>query len=262
MTNRQLRRFEMLFRVNEFGAARRERFPESSVGGRAFATVASAVAQLGVRAVAQLALKREGARARRAACEALMDMLESISRTARILRADEPTFPNSFRLPERASAQAVLTSARLFVRDIDAVATPFIDHGMPETFVVDLAGLLNNYEQAIRRREVGKGESAAARASIDAAIDLAVAAARRLDVIIANTLKDDAATVAEWQRARRVPYTRRSKPTVTESDQPPVLTPDVSEPTPQAQPPVDMEAAPATPPPACAPVSVFTRKVS
>jgi hypothetical protein len=261
MTNRQLRRFEMLFRVNEFGAARRDRFPESSVAGRAFATVAGAVAQLGVRAVAQLALKREGARARRAAREALLDVLEAISRTARILVADDPSFPNTFRLPERASAQAVLTAARLFVRDIDPVSRQFIDHGMPETVVADLTQLLGSYEQAIRRREAGKGESAAARASIDAAIDQAVAAARRLDVIIANTMKDDAAAVAEWQRARRVPYSRRNKPT-EESELPTVLAPDVPEPAPDAQPPVDTEAPPTTPPPAPAPVSVFARKVS
>jgi hypothetical protein len=270
MTNRQLRRYEMLFRVNEFGNARRDRFPEGSVGGRAFATVAEAVVQLRDRAVVQLALKREGARARRAARAALLETLESIGRTARVLQRDAPAFPNSFRLPERMSAQAVLTAARLFVRDIEPVATQFVEHGMPETFVADLTGLLANYEQAIRRREVGKGESAAARASIDAAIDQAVAAARRLDVIIANRLRDDAATVAEWQRARRVAYARRSAPKVDNAEQPSATSPTVPmpvpAPAPQPQPqlppqsPVDAESIPVQPAPA--PPITFTRKVS
>jgi len=168
MTNRQLRRYEMLVRVSEFGSARRDQFPESSRAGQAFATVGEVVMRLRDRAVAQLALKQQGARARAAARAALELMLESMSRTARIIQADEPDFPNTFQAPERESAQAVLTAARLFARDIEAVAKQFVDHGMPETVVADFKGALEAYEQAIRRREIGKGESAAARTSIEA----------------------------------------------------------------------------------------------
>ena len=137
-------------------------------------------------------------------------MLESISRTARIIQADDPGFLNTFHSPERKGAQAVLTAARLFARDIEAVAKQFVDHGMPETMVADFKGALEAYEHAVRRREIGKGETAAARASIEAALDRALAEVRRLDVIVANQMRDDSVTLAEWARDRQVPYPRHA----------------------------------------------------
>ncbi len=237
MTNRQLQRYEMLVRVSEFGGARREQFPESSVAGQAFATVTNAIQQLSDRAVAQLALRREGVRARAAARAALVEMLESISRTARVVQGDDPSFPNTFHLPERESAQAVLTAARLFARDIELVVKQFVDHAMPETVVADLKRALDTYERTIRRREVGKGEGAAARAAIDATLASAFAAVRRLDVIVSNQMRGDSVTIAEWERDRQVPYTRRDP------------TPD---------PPVDPTPVPNGPPPTVIPVMPFT----
>ncbi len=208
----------MLVRVSEFGGARREQFPEASLAGQAFGTVANAVKQLSERAVAQLALKREGARAREAARAALVQMLESISRTARIIQLDAPGFPNSFHLPERKGAQAVLTAARLFARDLEPVAKQFIDHAMPETFVTDLKSALDTYEQTIRRREIGKGESAAARAAIEATLVSALGAVRRLEVIVANQMRADPVTLAEWERDRRVPYSKPDTAAATPAD--------------------------------------------
>jgi hypothetical protein len=247
MTNRQLHRYEMLVRVSEFGASHRERFPEPSLAGQAFAVIANAVGQLKDRAVAQLALRREGARARAAARAALLERLQSISRTARIIQEDDPSFPNTFHLPERASAQAVLTAARLFARDIEPVAKRFLDHAMPETMVGDLKSALATYEESIRRREVGKGESAAARAAIEATMDSALVAVRRLDVIIANQMRDDAVIIAEWERDRHVSYARRHPAPEMPVDPAtePVAPPAVIPPAPPVMPPdePDDEAA-------------------
>lgn len=212
MTAKQLRRFEMLFRVNEFGAARRDRFPDDSRAGRAFAAVVEAVRQLQERAMAELALRQEGAGGRRAARAALVEMLDAISRTARVIEMDDPAFTNNFHMPLGRSAQALLTAARLAAQHIDEVAPQFVDHGMPETFAADFKALVETYGQTIRRREMSKGETAAARASIDATLETAMIATRRLDVIVANMLRPDAAALADWGRSRRVTYTRRVQP--------------------------------------------------
>src|SRR5687767_4279465 len=103
MTNRQLRQYEMLYRVSKFGEAHRDRFPESGLAGRAITVVTDAVKRLRDRAVARMAMRQESARERREARAALMAMLESISRTARVVGRRDPTLPTTFRLPERES---------------------------------------------------------------------------------------------------------------------------------------------------------------
>jgi len=106
------------------------------LAGKSFATVAKAVATLKDLAVAQLA-RMEGARARRDARDALVETLQRISRTTRVIQADDLTFPITCRLPAGESAQAVLTAARLFARGLEAVAASFIAYGMDDTFVAD-----------------------------------------------------------------------------------------------------------------------------
>ena len=60
MTRMEMRRYGMLGRVRDFGQAHRDLFPESSVGGQAFATVAAAVAELSDHAVAKMSSRARG----------------------------------------------------------------------------------------------------------------------------------------------------------------------------------------------------------
>src|SRR5262245_40417895 len=98
MTGRETRRYEMLARVQHFGTTHRERFPESTVGGRAFATVAAAVAQLRAYAEARMSISRQSARAKSVARAALVDRLVTISRTAQAIGVGTPGIDDLFRL--------------------------------------------------------------------------------------------------------------------------------------------------------------------
>ena len=142
----------------------------------------------------------------------MLKLLQSISRTARIIQTDDPSFPNTFHLPERESAHAVLTSARLFARDIDAVAKRLVDHALPETIVADLKAALEMFEQSILRREVGKGESAAARVAIDEmggwAGRVRCVALTCLDISSSNRLSNR--VVLPWQTPEVSPHIRSS----------------------------------------------------
>jgi hypothetical protein len=90
-------------------------------------------------------------------------MLVAISRTARIIKVDDPAFPNTFHLPERESAEAILTAGRVFASDIEPVAARLIEHDLPETIVVDLKARLDAYGHAFQRRQMGKVENAGTR---------------------------------------------------------------------------------------------------
>src|SRR5262245_43519759 len=54
VTDMEMRRYNMLVRVRDFGQARRELFPEGSVGAQAFAAVTTAVSELGGHAVRKM----------------------------------------------------------------------------------------------------------------------------------------------------------------------------------------------------------------
>jgi hypothetical protein len=143
--------------------------------------------------------------------EALRDDLDAIVRTARAMALDMPGLDDKFRTPRETSDQAVLNAARAFARDAAPLAGDFIQYDMPEDFLADLEKSISDFEEAIRDHEAGKDTHVAATAGIEAAIDAGLDAVRRLDAIVPNRLRNDPATLALWERARRVEY-RSSRP--------------------------------------------------
>jgi hypothetical protein len=201
----------MFVRVKDFGEAHRDLFPESTVGGQAFATVGAVVAQLSAHVVSKMSSAREGQRAKPMARDALVERLETIGRTARAIAAETPGFDDPFRMPRRQTDETLLMAGRVFVEDAEVGRSRFIGHGLPETFVADLSGLVEKFEQAIRSREAGRSARAVAQAGIGAALLSGLAAVRQLDVIVANQLAGDSAALAGWERDRRVGYPNRGR---------------------------------------------------
>jgi hypothetical protein len=196
----------MLMRLNEFGAAYANRFPDDEPARQAFASIEEALSQLETFAVRRLAAKRQDAQARATAREALLDMMGAISRTARLLQAKDPEFPNTFLMPVQDSAQAVLTTARLFAQHVEPLAEKFREYALGTPFPENFTRLLHRYEEAIQGRERGKGLTAAARKSIEEAIVSGLYSAQRLDIIVERVLGSDRVAIADWQRNRRVGY--------------------------------------------------------
>jgi hypothetical protein len=209
----ELRRYAMLGRVRDFGQAHRALFPESSVGGQAFAAVGAAVAELTEHAVAKLSSAREGFRAKAEARLALIDRLEAVARTARAIAVDSPGFDDSFRLPRKHSNEALVTIARVFIQDAEATKNQFVAHGLAETFVAELQKRLEKFEQAARDCDAGRSARIVAHAGIEQALLAGLAAVRKLDVIVANQLQHDSAALAVWEVERRLEIGRRPRVT-------------------------------------------------
>lgn len=212
MNSRDTRRYEMLVRVREFGAANADHFPPSTLGGQAFAAMASAVDDLGAHAASQFSGRnssREGTTARAVARDALIDDLEAITRTARALAIDTPGVDDKFRARRNGGDQALITTARAFIGDAEPLAKEFVRHGLPKDFIADLKQRLEDLEEAIGDRDAGKGAVVSARASLGGAMESALRAVRRLDAIVPNVLRDDAGAIAAWTRARRIEYRQR-----------------------------------------------------
>lgn len=86
------------------------------------------------------------------------------------------------------------------------------------------------FAQAIRGREHGKDDHAAARASIEGALLSGLDAVRKLDVLVANRLRGDPVTMAVWERDRHIESSRRARRSVSPARDAPVIAPAVPEP--------------------------------
>jgi hypothetical protein len=204
----ETRQYRMLARVRDFGNIHRDLFPESSPGGRQFAAVAEAVKQLSEQAMSNTAAAREGASTKAKGRRALIDRLEAISRTARVMADGTPGLEDKFHLPDPQTDETLLTAGRVFARDAAGFKSQFVAHGMPKTFLADLNDLVAKFEMGTRHRDAGRNEQTAARASIEAALDSGMEAVRKLGVIVTNRLHDDPVMLAVWERERRVGYPR------------------------------------------------------
>jgi molecular chaperone GrpE (heat shock protein) len=215
MKSIETRRYEMLVRVRNFGQTFGRLFPQSSLAGQMFGTIADAVKHLEEHNVAMMSTAPAAKNTRAIARDALRNRLEAIARTAREIAESTPGLEDKFALPEGANDQELLTAGRLFVRDAEPFKAQFIALALPQTFVSDLTHVVDNFERALRDRDAGKSENTAAKASIESALASGLAAVRKLDVIVSNTLQDDAVTMAVWERERRVRYRNRVKAAVT-----------------------------------------------
>jgi hypothetical protein len=236
MNSYNTRRYDMLKRVCDFGDGHTDVFPASSLGGKMFARVVTAVAALDEHAAARVSTDgtvRDGARAKSAAREALRDALRAVSSTAQALAIDTPGLGEKFRLRNARTDQAIVNAARAFAQDASAYNAAFVAHGLPSTFRKDLDTAIHGLEAAIRDDEAGRNAQVAARDAFDAAMDEALTAIRRLDAIVDNRLRGDRAAITAWERARRVDRPSRARNGAAE----PASAPPVPSATPPRQPP-------------------------
>ncbi len=246
MTKRQTRQYDMLNRVRAFGATHREQFPDGSAGSAAFTAVATALAQFEAAAMSKLTVKQAGRKARAAAKLAVEARIGAIAKTARIVAKTTPGADSTFQLPARRSDVAVLTAARAFLTEVEAVKGTFLQHGLPEGFIQDLRQAADTFEQAIEGRSAGRTRVSRAQHLIRTALAHGMDAVATLDVIVANTYGDDPLLLAEWKNARHVESGGRSASVGAPSTVPPPMPSEPADhPIPQLPAPSPATAAPA-----------------
>ena len=241
MTSSDIRRYEMLLRVRDFGQVHAALFPLSSVAHAQFAAVDAVTRAVGEYAVTKMSAKRDGKAPKASARRALADRLEAIALTGRALAKTQPDIADKFRLPHTRRDQALITAGRLFVKNAEALKPEFLAHAMPESFIADLTKAVDAFEEAIQERDNSRAQSAGVQASIRRALADGMAAIVRLDAIVSNHVGDDPQLMAAWKRERRVAATRRRG-----TLEPPAASSPVP-PTPAAP------GEPMTPPPAAVP---------
>ena len=213
------RRYEMLARVRDFGTTYGHLFPESTLAAKAFAVVTNAVGDIEARDVTQTtaSVSARGTR-KKDARRALYERLLLLAKTAQVIPDADAAFKAHFDLPYWPSDQVLLTTARQFTQRAEEVATQFVGHGMPQTFVSDLKTLIDGLEAAVRNRGMSRDQLVAARAGIRQALANGFTAVWQLDAIVANHLPGDKVVQEVWKRSRRMTYPpKRRQPTAPEA---------------------------------------------
>jgi len=224
MNAAETRRYDMLKRVRNFGEVRAADFPETTLGHELFAEVAAALKDLDANATNQASGANAavgGTKSKGTIREELRDALAAINRTARELAYNTPGLEDKFRLPRSSTDQALLNAARAFAADAAPLSAAFIRHEMPANFLEELRTLIEAFEAAINHQATAKGTRVSATAGIDTSLTRGVKAVRRLDALIQNKYRDDAATLAAWATASHTE--RMNRPAVAAAAAPPEL---------------------------------------
>ena len=208
MTNEEIRKYQMLVRVREFGAAHRDLFPARTVAGKLFVAVAAAadaLQQCDSRELAGRGGERDAVESRAAARVALRRQLRAIGRVA--AAAEVPGLGAKFRASLDGKDEQLLSLARTFLDEAKPFVETFVAHELPSNFLRQLQEAIDAFERAVGERASGRAERVGARTRFDAAMTAALHAVKRLSAIVPNRL-DDPAAVALWDLARRIDYGR------------------------------------------------------
>ena len=222
MEDKDLRRYEMILRVRDFGAAHGSSFPPASLGAELFAAVGAAAAEMGAQVASRSSATRsarQGTVSKATARAALRESLEMIRRTARSMSITMPGLETKFRIPRGLTDQELLGTGQAFAADAAPLKNDFIRFALPADFLDDLNAHLSDFAAAMTSQHTGLGEQVEATAAFDDALESAMSAVRQLDAVARNTFHDDPARLAAWESARRVERAARTK--TPDADAPP-----------------------------------------
>jgi hypothetical protein len=201
MTGIERRQFEMIVRVRNFGNTNQALFSSSPVAQQTFAAVSTAIDDLGATDMRKMSASVSARAGRKkAARQALIDVLQKACQLARNLRAEGRAMP-AFDLPASKSALALLTAGRQCAVDAIPFEAEFTGHGMSPQFI---AATTSAFEAAVNDQGMSRTEHVAAKAKIHDLLQAAIRGVRRLDLIVANDLGRDNVVQAQWKQLRRL----------------------------------------------------------
>src|ERR1044072_4339565 len=174
MNDDMRRRLEMLIRVDGFRRAFASSFPETSRGGQLFAAVRTAIGEVEGKATVQTSSARTSQQhtaSKAVARAALIEEMQAINLTAKVIAQGMPGLDDKFRLPRAPSDQFLIVTARAFARDAAPLSEEFISREMPATFLDELNAAINEFSQTISERNQSTASQVSATAGLDEAME-------------------------------------------------------------------------------------------
>lgn len=210
MKDSQTRHLETFQRITGFAETHADSFPTNSLGNKLFAEIKSAFDDLNTHAATQaggLRTRSQGTTTKSGTRADLREAVRAICQTAQSIAVEQPGIESRFRMPARDD-QSLLSGARAIATAAEPLKAKFIEYGLPADFLEDLETKIESFVEATERQNAGKEARVSATASIDDAIERGMSALRRVDAIVRNTFRDDAAMLAAWESAKHVERAR------------------------------------------------------
>ena len=155
--------------------------------------------------------RRTGTANRDDARDDLEDLVESIVRTARAVGETKPGFADGYRAPSQLSDRGLLDMAIGIARIAEPHKADFLSHGMPPDFLEDLAARIAKLQQTMTDQSEGKAGVKSAGVSIEETDDRGMSVRRRMDAVVKNIFRDNAAVLAEWETASHIEQAPKKK---------------------------------------------------
>jgi len=215
MEDTQHRQREMFLRLKDFSAAHID-IPATTIWPQLVLDLNSVVAALESHVTSEQTGKGaalSGTTTRAAAREALREDIEAIVRTARVIGEEQPGFDDKFRMP-RGANDAALVDLALGIAAVaadPAVKAEFISHALPSDFLEDLNADIAALQEAITDQSGSVADRKSAGVSIDETLARGMMIARKMDVVVKNFYRNNAAVLSEWETARHVERAPRRK---------------------------------------------------
>jgi hypothetical protein len=229
MNDKERRLHEMLDRVNAFGSAHAKEFPAGTIGHEMFGVVLHCSREAIRQTTEHTSERRRGtAVAKLQVRKALFDVLGAIRRTAHAIALDSPGFERRFHVPAGNGGPRLFEAARSLQTAARESAAEFITHGMPPSFLDDLAARIDGFEHAMRESRQSRFARRSAKRGLNASLAAGFRAVRRLDAVVPNVLGADSKAIAAWHRARLVARGPRTARHGVESSKPPASNPRCS----------------------------------
>jgi hypothetical protein len=207
MKKSEIRILDTLRRVRQHGQQRAGAFPDNSRGHELYATVGTSVVNM-ERLSAEQALYAHGYSEKTAvknvADEALRDLMETISRTARSMSRSFPGTKEKFRLPSKQDGETWRATARGFATAAEPLSDEFVRRSMAPDFIDDLKARILAVKQAEDSQTRESEARIEATAGLAEAAQEGLEAVRELDAIVRNVYAGNEAELAVWESASHV----------------------------------------------------------
>ena len=220
MKKSEIRILDMLRGVRQHGQQRAAAFPANSRGHELYAIVGTSVVNM-ERFSAEQAMHAhaysEKSAQKNVADDALHDLMEAMSRTARSMSRTFPGVAEKFRLPSRNDGETWLATARGFSTDAVPLNDEFVRRGMAPDFVDDLKARILAVEQAAAGQTQAWAGRVTSTASLAEAAQQGFEAVRELTPIVLNIYEGNDAERVAWESASHV----ERAPRHAEEEEPP-----------------------------------------
>ena len=145
-----------------------------------------------------------------AALNALREELGRIARTAKVIGDHDPSFKNSFILPDKRRKEELAKAAQQFIKDASANRKAFAEYEVKDDFLDVLQSKLDTYNESQAVSAPSRQGSGPSLTETGATVQKGANALEALDVIVHNKFHGNDAMIEEWHAASGVEVVRRN----------------------------------------------------